>query len=49
LTFTFWDCDYARVDWVSTVSGYGSGGMNLTRLTMPAGLACNAAGQGFWD
>jgi plastocyanin len=40
LTFTFSDCQHGRVDWVSTVAGYGSGGMDLTRLTLPAGLTC---------
>jgi hypothetical protein len=40
LTFTFSDCDHGRVDWTGTVAGYGSGGMELTRLTLPAGLTC---------
>jgi hypothetical protein len=40
LTFTFTDCNHGRVDFNSTVAGYGSGSMNLTRLTMPAGLTC---------
>jgi N-acetylneuraminic acid mutarotase len=39
LTFTFYDCSHGRVDFNST-AGYGSGSMNLTRLTQPAGLAC---------
>src|SRR4030095_14627264 len=39
LTFTFTDCDHGRVDFHS-VAGYGSGSMNLTRLTKPAGLVC---------
>ena len=39
LTFIFTDCDHGRVDF-SSVAGYGSGSMNLTRLTQPAGLAC---------
>ena len=39
LTFTFTDCNHAKVDFNST-AGYGTGSMNLTRLTEPAGLAC---------
>ena len=39
LTFTFTDCDHGRVDF-NSVLGYGTGSMNLTRLTQPAGLAC---------
>jgi hypothetical protein len=40
LTFDFSDCNHGRVDFVSTVSGYGSNHMDLTRLTQPAGLTC---------
>jgi hypothetical protein len=40
LTLTFSDCNHGRVDFSSTVPGYGSGHMDLTRLTMPAGLSC---------
>lgn len=40
LTFTFSDCDHGHVDWVATAPGYGSGGMDLVRLTLPAGLTC---------
>jgi len=39
LTFTFTDCNHGRVDF-SSVAGYGSGSMNISRLTQPAGLAC---------
>ena len=39
LTFTFADCNHGRVDFNST-TGYGSGSMNLTRLTQPVGLTC---------
>ena len=39
LTFTFTDCNHGRVDF-NAVAGYGSGSMNITRLTQPAGLAC---------
>jgi hypothetical protein len=40
LTFTFTDCNDGRVDWASTAAGYGSGSLPLSRLTLPAGLAC---------
>ena len=40
LTFTFTDCNHGRVDFNSSVTGYGTGHMNLTRLTQPAGLTC---------
>ncbi|HEY8009490.1 MAG TPA: kelch repeat-containing protein [Rudaea sp.] len=39
LTFTFSDCNHGRVDFNSGL-GYGSGSMQLTRLTQPAGLTC---------
>ena len=39
LTFTFIDCDHGNVDFAST-AGYGTGSMNLTRLTRPAGVTC---------
>ena len=39
LTFTFADCNHGKVDF-SSVAGYGTGSMNLTRLTQPAGLIC---------
>ena len=40
LTFTFSDCDHGHVDWTAAAADYGSGGMDLTRLTLPAGLTC---------
>jgi len=40
LTFTFTDCNHGHVAFVSSMPGYGSGGMDLTRLTQPAGLTC---------
>ena len=40
LTFTFTDCNHGRVDFTSGVPGYGTGHMDLTRLTQPAGLTC---------
>jgi sugar lactone lactonase YvrE len=39
LTFTFTDCNHGKVDF-NSVYGYGSGSMNLLRLTMPAELSC---------
>jgi hypothetical protein len=39
LSFTFDDCNHGKVDF-NSVAGYGSGSMNLTRLTQPAGLTC---------
>jgi plastocyanin len=40
LTFKFTDCDHGRVDF-NSVLGYGTGSMDLTRLTQPAGLSCS--------
>ena len=40
LTFTFSDCGHGHVDWSSSIAGYGSGGMDITRLTQPAGVNC---------
>ena len=40
LVFTFTDCNNGRVDFFSSDPGFGSGGMTLQRLTMPAGLTC---------
>lgn len=39
LTLTFTDCNHGKVEF-SSVHGYGSGSMNLLRLTQPAGLVC---------
>jgi len=39
LTFTFTDCNHGKVSF-NSVAGYGTGNMNLTRLTQPAGLSC---------
>ena len=44
MNFTFTDCNTGRMDYVSTVAGYGSGTMPLTRLTLPAGLTCTGTG-----
>jgi len=40
LTFTFSDCNNGQASWQSVVAGYPSGSIPITRLTMPAGLAC---------
>jgi plastocyanin len=40
LTFTFSDCNHGRVDFASTIAGFGSDHMDLVRLTQPAGLTC---------
>jgi len=42
LAFRFSDCNHGHVDWTSSVPGYGSGAMDLVRLTLPAGLECLA-------
>ena len=39
LKFTFTDCNHGKVEFASS-AGYGTGSMNLTRLTQPAGLTC---------
>ena len=39
LTFTFTDCNHGTVNFDSMI-GYGTGSMNLTRLTRPARLTC---------
>lgn len=41
LTLRFTDCNHGEVTFSSTVPGWGSGRMDLTRLTQPAGLSCN--------
>jgi plastocyanin len=40
LTFSFTDCDHGRVDFDSSVAGYSTGHMDLSRLTHIGGLAC---------
>jgi hypothetical protein len=40
LSFVFTDCNHGTVDF-NSVAGYGTGSMNLTRLTQPAGLNCS--------
>jgi plastocyanin len=40
LTFQFTDCNHGEVNFASGVAGYGTGHMDLTRLTLPAGLTC---------
>ena len=39
-TFTFTDCNHGRVDFASSL-GYGTGSMQLTRLSLPAGQSCH--------
>ena len=40
LTFCFDDCNNVTASWNSTVAGYGSGSMPITRLTQIAGTEC---------
>jgi len=40
LTFTFTDCTHGRVDFDATTSGYGTGHMDLERITTPVGVTC---------
>ncbi|HVT31255.1 MAG TPA: hypothetical protein VHE32_01305 [Rhodanobacteraceae bacterium] len=42
LIFQFSDCNHGRVDFssVASMGTYGTGHMDITRLTQPAGLAC---------
>ncbi|MEP7043555.1 MAG: plastocyanin/azurin family copper-binding protein [Dokdonella sp.] len=40
MTFTFTDCNTGRVDFSSTITGFGSNHMDLIRLTQLAGLSC---------
>lgn len=46
LNFSFTDCNTGRLDYTSALAGYGSGSIPLARLTLPAGSACAADGQG---
>ena len=39
MVLTFTDCSHGRVDF-NSVAGFGTGSIDLTRLTLPAGLAC---------
>jgi uncharacterized protein (DUF1800 family) len=43
MTFTSVDASHATWQWNSTVAGYGSGSMNLTRLTSLSGRDCAPA------
>lgn len=40
LRFKAVDGEHARIDWTSSLVGYGSGGLDLVRLTTLAGRAC---------
>lgn len=42
LTFTFSDCNNGTATWTSTVPGYGSGSIPISRLTNVAGTSCPA-------
>ena len=44
LTMAFTDCTHGRVEWATTAPGYGDGIVNIERLTLPAGLVCEADG-----
>jgi len=44
LTFTFDSCSTGTVTWSSTLPGYGTGSLPLTRLTQIAGTSCAFAG-----
>ena len=45
ITFTFTDCNNGTASWTSTVPGYGSGSIPITRLTRIAGTECPSATQ----
>lgn len=40
-TIRFTGCNRGRIDYASSQPGFGAGSMELTRLTLPAGLTCN--------
>jgi hypothetical protein len=40
ITFTFTGCNAGTASWESTLSGYASGSMPITRLTQIKGTAC---------
>ena len=46
LAFKFTNCTHGHVWWDSTAPGYGSGHLDLVRLTLPAGLECHVDGTG---
>jgi plastocyanin len=45
LSFSFSDCNNGTATWNSTVAGYGSGSMPITRLTQIAGTECPTPAQ----
>ena len=45
LTLAFADCNHGRVEWASTEPGFGNGIVNITRLTLPAGLTCDGTSR----
>ncbi len=40
VTLRFTNCNQGRVEFSSQMPGFGTGSMNLQRLTLPAGLSC---------
>jgi hypothetical protein len=42
LAFSFSDCNHGRVHYTAYREGWGMGHVDLARLTLPAGLACDA-------
>jgi hypothetical protein len=40
VTFTFTGCDSGTVNWSSTLAGYGSGSLPISRLTRIKGMSC---------
>jgi len=45
LYLTFRDCNHGYVQWIATAPGYGSGAINIVRLTSAAGLGCSSDGS----
>lgn len=45
LAFEAIDGSQARISWTSTLAGYGSGSLDLTRLSQPAGYECGDLDQ----
>src|SRR5258706_11939937 len=40
LSFRAVDANHAHIDWNGTLPGFGSGGMDLTRITLQTGREC---------
>ena len=45
LTFTFSDCNTAKVDWNSKLAEYGSGSLSILRLTQIDGTVCPSSSK----